>query len=110
VKPTAVLGAGSWGTALAIHLANAGHGVRLWARDAALVEELDRARINARYLPGVTLPGGVEPTSSLGAALDGAAFVVIAVPSHGLRAVVRSAASHVEDRAVLVSATKGLDS
>jgi glycerol-3-phosphate dehydrogenase (NAD(P)+) len=109
VKTTAVLGAGSWGTALAIHLANAGHGVRLWARDHLLVEELHRARVNARYLPDAALPGAIGVTSSLGAALDGADFVVTAVPSHGLRAVIRSAAPHIQDGAILVSATKGLE-
>jgi len=110
VKTTAVLGAGSWGTALAIHLANAGHGVRLWARDAILVEDLQSERVNARYLPDAALPAGIDVTSSLGAALEGADFVVTAVPSHGLRAVVRSAAPHIQDGAILVSATKGLES
>ena len=110
MKTTAVLGAGSWGTALAIHLANAGHGVRLWARDAALVGELDRSRFNNRYLPHAELPEGVEPTASLGAALQQAAFVVSAVPSHGLRAVIRAALPHIERGAILVSATKGLES
>jgi glycerol-3-phosphate dehydrogenase (NAD(P)+) len=110
VKTTAVLGAGSWGTALAIHLANAGHGVRLWARDEGLVEELQAARVNARYLPEVALPSGIDATSSVVAALDGADFVVTAVPSHGLRAVVRTAAPFIQDGALLVSATKGLES
>jgi len=110
VKTTAVLGAGSWGTALAIHLANAGHGVQLWARDPALVDELERTRVNGRYLADARLPAGVEPTASLAAALDGAAFVVTAVPSHGLRTVVRAAAPLIHDRAILVSATKGLES
>ncbi|MEO6212939.1 MAG: NAD(P)H-dependent glycerol-3-phosphate dehydrogenase [Vicinamibacterales bacterium] len=110
MKPTAILGAGSWGTALAIHLANAGHGVRLWARDPAFVEELRSTRRNTRYLPDARFPDGVEPVASLDAALDGAGFVVGAVPSHGLRTVIRSAAPHIEEGAILVSATKGLES
>jgi glycerol-3-phosphate dehydrogenase (NAD(P)+) len=110
VRTTAVLGSGSWGTALAIHLAHAGHGVRLWARDASLVAELQRSRRNTRYLPDALLPPGVEPTASLSRALQEAAFVVVVVPSHGLRAVIRAAAGHIEPGAILVSATKGLES
>jgi glycerol-3-phosphate dehydrogenase (NAD(P)+) len=109
VNPVAVLGGGSWGTALAIHLARDGRRVRFWARDAALVDEMIRTSANARYLPGLPLPASVTPTASLATALDGAGFVVVAVPSHGLRAVVRAAATNVTDEAVVVSAAKGLE-
>ena len=88
----AVLGAGSWGTALSVHLARAGRHVRLWARDAALVNDMIAASANPRYLPDIPFPSGVTPTASLDAALQDAAFIVVAVPSHGLRAVVRAAA------------------
>ena len=106
---TAVLGAGSWGTALAVHLARCGHGVRLWARDAAFVDELCARRVNGRYLPEIPLPDSISPTASLGTALAGARFVVVAVPSHGLRAVVRSSLPHLEAGAILVSTTKGIE-
>jgi glycerol-3-phosphate dehydrogenase (NAD(P)+) len=109
MRTTAVLGAGSWGTALAIHLARAGHTVRLWARDAALVDELTSARVNTRYLPDIPLPAAIDVTAGLTTALEEAAFVLCAVPSHGLRAVVRAAAPHVARGAILVSATKGLE-
>lgn len=109
MKTTAVLGAGSWGTALAVHLARADHRVRLWARDAAFVEEMGAARANERYLPGVPMPDGIVPTESLEAALSGARFVVVAVPSHGLRAVLSRAVPYLEPRAILVSATKGIE-
>jgi glycerol-3-phosphate dehydrogenase (NAD(P)+) len=105
----AVLGAGSWGTALAVHLGNAGHDVALWGRDAALVEEMAVSRANPGYLPGVRLSDRVRPVASLEAALEGARYVVVAVPSHGLRDVVRAASSHIARGAVLVSATKGLE-
>lgn len=108
MKTTAVLGAGSWGTALAVHLAKAGHHVRLWARDPHFVEELREAQANVRYLPGVPMPEGITPTASLEEALAGARFVVIAVPSHGFRAVLRRATPFLSD-AVLVSATKGIE-
>ena len=109
MKRTAILGAGSWGTALAVHLARAGHGVRLWARDETLVRELWASRANARYLPGIRLADAIEPTASLDEALDGARFVVLAVPSHGLRAVVRQAAPLLATGSVLVSTAKGLE-
>ena len=105
----AVLGAGSWGTALSIHLARAGRPVSLWARDAALVDEMIATSVNLRYLADVPLPRRVVPTSSLEAALDDAQFVIVAVPSHGLRAVVRAAAPLIPPQAVVVSATKGLE-
>jgi glycerol-3-phosphate dehydrogenase (NAD(P)+) len=105
----AVLGAGSWGSALSIHLARAGRHVRLWARDATLVDDMISASANPRYLPDIPFPSGVTPTASLEAALHDAAFVVVAVPSHGLRAVVRAAAPMIADGAIIVSAAKGLE-
>jgi glycerol-3-phosphate dehydrogenase (NAD(P)+) len=105
----AVLGAGSWGTALAIHLARSGRPVRLWARDAGLVERIGRTGINAVYLPGVALPPAITLEASLARAVAGAAFVVVAVPSHGLRQVMRDAAAHLGPTAVIVSAAKGIE-
>ena len=106
----AVLGAGSWGTALAIHLARVGHDVALWARDAMLVDDMNGMRMNPRYLTTSPLPALVRPTASLPAALEGAAFVVFAVPSHGMRRVVQDATPLLVPDAVLVSAAKGLES
>jgi glycerol-3-phosphate dehydrogenase (NAD(P)+) len=105
----AILGAGSWGTALGVHLARTGHAVRLWARDDALASDMSRARVNRRYLPDVAFPDGLSPAAALDAALDAVSFVVAAVPSHGLRGVVRAAGSLVPAGAVLVSAAKGLE-
>ncbi len=105
----AVLGAGSWGTALAVHLARVGHDVRLWARDPELVAEMASTRVNPRYLSDVRLPDRVTPVSRSQAALQDATVVVFAVPSHGLRAVARAVSSSLPARAVLVSATKGLE-
>ena len=91
-KTSAILGAGSWGTALAIHLSGIGHDVRLWGRDAALVDEMRARRANPTYLPDVNLPAAVRLTASIEEALDGAGVVVAAVPSHGTRGVMRRAA------------------
>jgi glycerol-3-phosphate dehydrogenase (NAD(P)+) len=79
----AVLGAGAWGTALAIAFSGK-HQVSLWARDAALVAELEHERCNRRYLPGITLSPAVRPTASLEAAQDGADLLLIATSTGGL--------------------------
>ena len=105
----AVLGAGSWGTALAMHLGRAGHTVTLWGRDRALLEEMAIRRANPAYVSDFALPVHVHPTPVMAQALAGADHVVVAVPSHGLRAVMREAAPHIPRGAVLVSATKGLE-
>jgi glycerol-3-phosphate dehydrogenase (NAD(P)+) len=104
-----VLGSGSWGTALGVHLARTGHDVRLWARDAALAEQMAATRVNATYLPGIELPKELHPTHALEVALDGAEFVVMAVPSHGVRTVARAASPLLVSSCTLVSATKGLE-
>ena len=85
-----VIGSGSWGTALAVHLANTGHEVRLWARDAALAARDGRGAREPRIPAGRQAPAALSPTPDLRAALDGAQFVVIAVPSHGVRDVARA--------------------
>lgn len=105
---SAVFGAGSWGTALAVHLANSGHRVQLWGRDRDLVARMGRDRVNATYLPGVELPPLVEPTHAFETAGD-ARFAIFAVPSHGLRAVAASAAPHLRAGAIVISATKGIE-
>jgi glycerol-3-phosphate dehydrogenase (NAD(P)+) len=105
----AVLGAGSWGTALAVHLARVGHRVQLWARDPALVADMRTRRANAVYLPDVSFPDTLHPTGDLAAALTDAQFVLVAVPSHGVRQVLRAGAGHVSPSAVVLSATKGLE-
>ncbi len=109
MKTTAVLGAGSWGTALAVHLGRGGHGVNLWARDAALVDELRRTGVNGRYLPDAPLPTTISPTASLATALRDTQLVVVAVPSHGLRAVVRASLAHLPRGAIVVSTAKGIE-
>jgi len=109
IGPVAVLGAGSWGTALAVHLARCGREVRLWGRDAELVGQMEARRHNAVYLPGVELPRSVHLTQVLESAVDGAVYVVAAVPSHGARQVLRRAADHLRPDATVVSAAKGIE-
>jgi glycerol-3-phosphate dehydrogenase (NAD(P)+) len=110
MRRVTVLGAGSWGTALAVHLGRLGHEVRLWARDPTLAAEISERRANAVYLPDVLLPDSVLVTESIVEALPDTELIVSAVPSHGCRAVMRMAAPYISPRATIVSATKGLES
>src|SRR3954470_1262251 len=105
----AVLGAGSWGTALAVHLGRVGHDVRLWARDRTFADEMAARRANAVYLPDVVFPESVSVTADINGAVDGVALVICAVPSHGGRAVIRLAAPLMMDAAIVVSTAKGLE-
>src|SRR4051812_40487372 len=108
METIAVLGAGSWGTALAVHLVRLGHDVRLWGRDPALVGRLATTRENSEYLPGVAIDG-VAVTPAVEDAVGGATLVVVAVPSQGLRAVVHRAVGIAPLAVPFVSAAKGLE-
>ncbi len=105
----AVLGAGSWGTALAILLARNGHRVALWARDAAQAAAMADERRNRRYLPNHEFPEGLRVTARLDDAATGAPFVLVAVPSHGFNDVCRDLAVHSGSLDGLFWATKGFD-
>jgi glycerol-3-phosphate dehydrogenase (NAD(P)+) len=105
----AVVGAGSWGTALALVAARNGHEVLLWARRAEVAAALAAARENAAYLPGAKFPPGLRPTADLAEALLGAAIVVSVVPSHGTRDVLAAMRPLLEPDAILVGASKGIE-
>lgn len=107
--PIAVLGAGSWGTALAILLARGGRSVRLWGRDRLLLERLATARRNERYLPAGDFPPGLAVVADLGAALQGALDVLIAVPSTAFRELLAGIAPHLRPEMRLAWATKGFE-
>jgi glycerol-3-phosphate dehydrogenase (NAD(P)+) len=108
-EPVAVVGGGSWGTALAVHMARRGGPVRLWVRDPARAAEIAAVRQNERYLPGVALDASVRVTASGSEALAGSGLVVVAVPSHGVADVMTRLAHEMPPRALIVSATKGLE-
>src|SRR4029450_14140545 len=105
----AVLGAGGWGTALAVHLVRTGHDAWLWGRAPALIGDLRARRANAVYLPDITFPPRLKVTADLAEALGDADVIVAAIPSHGMREVLRRAAPFVRSGAIVVSAAKGLE-
>jgi glycerol-3-phosphate dehydrogenase (NAD(P)+) len=105
----AVLGAGSWGTALAILLARNGHGVVLWGRDREQVVVMAGERRNQRYLPEHEFPHGLQVTASLAEAAAGARLALVVVPSSGFQSVCASLASRGADLSGMFWATKGFD-
>src|ERR1700760_3120519 len=104
-----ILGAGAWGTALAISLARrGGHKIVLWSHSTEVAEELTESGENLRYLPGYTLPADVIVTSDLPAAIFEAEMVVCVTPSQHLRGVLGNVAPLLERGQIVISATKGL--
>jgi len=104
-----IVGAGGWGTALAITLAQQAETIRLWVFEPDLCEALRRTRVNAVYLPGPLLPANVYPTGDLEKALRGAEMVIAAVPSQHVRGLCERMRPLLGPEQVLVSATKGLE-
>jgi len=108
-KRIAVIGAGSWGTALAIVAARNAHQVKLWAREPELAREINRARKNTFYLSEFDLSENIRATTALEDALDGAHFALLVVPSHAMREIVGCLRANLRSDVVLVSAAKGVE-
>ena len=105
-----VLGAGAWGTALAISLARrGGHAITLWSFSAEQVEQIKETGVNLQFLPGYTVPADVRVTTDLAAAVQGADMVLCVTPSEHLRGVMKQVAPLLTRDQMLVSATKGLE-
>lgn len=105
----AVIGAGSWGTALAGMLSEKQEEVMLWARNRALCQEITDNRENPGYLPGVKLPEALAATDDLEQAVSGARIVLMVTPSHALRGIAKRVAGLVAENTVVVTAAKGLE-
>lgn len=103
------MGAGGWGTALSIVAGRAGREVRLWSRNASVVEEINRERVNSVYLAGHAIPESVRATPDTGDALRGAEIIVLAAPSHATRELVERIKADAVPSMVFVSATKGIE-
>lgn len=105
---TAVLGGGAWGTALAMQMLRAGHSVRLWARDPAIVAGLNRGQ-NPRYLPGIDVDRGIVAVTDMAAALEGAGCVLLVTPSQALRATLEALKNKIAPGIPLVLCAKGIE-
>jgi glycerol-3-phosphate dehydrogenase (NAD(P)+) len=108
-EPMTVIGAGSWGTALAIQLAREGHPTQLWGRDGVQLEAMRHARRNARYLPDAEFPDLLQVAIDLRPALQAARDALIAVPSHAFRATLELIKPHLRVDARIAWATKGFE-
>ena len=109
MKQIAIIGAGSWGTALAVVAARAGHSVQLWSRNNAVVSSINEKRVNSRYLSSTTIPTGVTATGDIKAALHDASMVLLAVPSHAARETLLAMSSQLQEGAIVVSVAKGIE-
>jgi glycerol-3-phosphate dehydrogenase (NAD(P)+) len=111
LKKIAIIGGGSWGTALAIVLARSPrpHGIALWVHEADICESLRSRRVNEVFLPGFMVPREVEVTGDLAAALQQANVVLSVMPSAYARALYTEMLPHLEPQVAFVSATKGLE-
>ncbi len=106
----AVIGAGAWGTGIAIVLGRKGtHRVRLWAHEADVCESITRRRLNEKFLPGRPIPDSVTASNDLAATLSGVHIVVSVMPSQHCRALFERMNPHLEPQTLIVSATKGLE-
>jgi glycerol-3-phosphate dehydrogenase (NAD(P)+) len=109
VATIAVIGAGSWGTALAKTFAESGHDVTLWAHGAAAAQAIASRRENTLYLPGFVLPTALRVTNQLSEAVRGREVLLSVSPSHVVREVMTEALRHVEGSPYLVTASKGIE-
>jgi glycerol-3-phosphate dehydrogenase (NAD(P)+) len=107
--PIAVLGAGSWGTALALQFARSGRVVRLWGRDGNQLADIDAARCNTRYLPGTVFPENIHVVADLSKCLHGVRDILVSVPSHAFRETLTRVAPLLDGDARVCWATKGFE-
>jgi len=107
--PLAIVGAGGWGTALAVTMARADRHVRLWVYESELAVAMTDTRENSVYLPGIQIPDSVRISNSMRDVVQGCAIVVIAIPSNFFRSVVTTLVPLVDPGTVFVSATKGIE-
>jgi len=109
MKRIAVIGAGSWGTALGIVAARAGHEVTFWSRNPAVVNSINRDRLNSLYLAEARIPDGVIASENVNEVISDAELVILATPSHATRDVLNSMSAALPPQSILVSATKGIE-
>ncbi|MDM5199531.1 NAD(P)H-dependent glycerol-3-phosphate dehydrogenase [Fictibacillus enclensis] len=109
MEKVAVIGAGSWGTALALVLADNGHDVRLWGRRQEQINEINTIHTNEKYLPGVVLPAGIVGYNHLKEAVEGARTLLLVAPTKAMREVLRDLVPVLDEPVTLVHASKGIE-
>jgi len=109
MKKVCVLGAGSWGTALAAHLADNNCRVALWGRPEDGIDEIRQSRVNQHFLPDIVLPDNVDPRTDLAAAMEDIEMLVCSVPSQAFREVLTRVQDLIPDQASIVNTAKGLE-
>lgn len=105
----ALIGAGSWGTALAMVLADNGHQVKMWSRRKEQMEEINLKGTNQKYLPDIILPRSISCTTDLQEAIEGKVAILFVLPSHSIREVLKEASPYLNDQMLLIHAIKGLE-
>lgn len=105
-----ILGAGSWGTALAIRLAKNNHRVSLWGRVEDGIEMIARDHENHQYLPGISIPEQVRPTADMASAMEGATWLILSIPTQALREVLGQASQYMKANMYIINTAKGLES
>lgn len=105
-----VIGGGAWGTALAMVLAGNRHDITLWMYEKELADDVEKTRENRTYLPGFLLPDSIRVTNSIESAVKDHAYVLSVVPSHTVRRVSSEISQHLSEKAVIISASKGIES
>ncbi|MCX7884099.1 MAG: NAD(P)H-dependent glycerol-3-phosphate dehydrogenase [Caloramator sp.] len=104
-----ILGAGSWGSAIAVLLSKKGYDISMWDRNRELLNEINHSRENIRYLPGVLIPAGINTADNLLECICGSEIIVMAVPSHGIREVCTKLKGMVKKEQIFVSLAKGIE-
>jgi glycerol-3-phosphate dehydrogenase (NAD(P)+) len=105
----AIIGAGAWGTALALLLAENGHSFPLWVYEEDLSETMKTKRENTLFLPGFSLPENIQPTSSLKQAVEDKSAVLLVVPTHVMRATIKNIKPYLKPDCLLINASKGIE-
>ncbi|MDN4074576.1 NAD(P)H-dependent glycerol-3-phosphate dehydrogenase [Fictibacillus terranigra] len=109
MEKVAVVGAGSWGTALALVLADNGHDVRIWGRRQKQIEEINSLHTNEKYLPGVSLPEELRGFTDLQEAVSGAGTILLVAPTKAIREVLGDLTAHLDQPVTIVHASKGIE-
>ena len=108
-KSITIIGAGSWGTALSIHLAKIGYKVNLWVYEKPLYEQIKETKENSIFLPGFIIPNQVCPTNSLKEAIGNNDVVLVVVPTNFIRNILENMAPHLNPKSIIINASKGIE-